>query len=425
MTDYVMVFPAELWDFIRASGFSWGYLNLRVDHGEGVVTISHVWKGDESPHPVNTSSWQRNHYLRYADITPLSAVWYQAHPDLHRLHRELSQRGSATNTDFFSSLLGSSLVTPGPNGIPVVTVSIEDDGRHAVSTWQVNDEAAWPTRTIVIDQDASPLEFIKEEWPVESLADAHVTLVGVGSIGGAAAQVLCSAGVGHLSLFDPDRLEQRNLARHQLKGEDLGRFKARALRSRLEDRYDVKVDAFCVDIIEAADHLRPVAQASDVILCSADGVAARRVANHVARWARKPLVLAAVFEDGAFGEIIRVRERTGCLWCLRLAQQAEGSLDPEPGLDLGYGTGTAHKPMTAAPPDLQLMGALAAKAAISTILEARGRWEQRLPGDLAIIGLQPKPDMAAPFDIDAAGEVRWHQLPERRLECPTCAAQFV
>jgi hypothetical protein len=150
-------------------------------------------------------------------------------------------------------------------------------------------------------------------------------------------------------------------------------------------------------------------------------VESRRAVNHLARRAGRPAVFACVLEDGAFGEVIRVRERTGCLCCLRLTQIETGSFDPEPGIDLGYGTGTTHRPMTAAPSDLQLVGTLAAKLTLSTLLEARGRWHQRLPGDFAIIGLQPKPDMLPPFDLECAGDIRWNDLPGRRNDCPTCA----
>ena len=62
-----------------------------------------------------------------------------------------------------------------------------------------------------------------------------------------------------------------------------------------------------------------------------------------------------------------------------------------------------------------------AKLTLSTLLETRGRWNQRLPGDYVIVGLQPKPDYPAPFDVTCAGDIRWHDLPARRADCPTCS----
>ena len=112
----------------------------------------------------------------------------------------------------------------------------------------------------------------------------------------------------------------------------------------------------------------------------------------------------------------------GCLLCLRRTLVEDATLDPEPGLDQDYGTGTPHRPMTASPTDLRLMGELAGKAVLATVLERKGYWSQRLPGDWAIVGLQPTPEMPPPFDIDEAGVVRWLGLPPRRDDCPSCAA---
>jgi hypothetical protein len=178
-------------------------------------------------------------------------------------------------------------------------------------------------------------------------------------------------------------------------------------------------ESFPANVVFHADVMRPLFERSDLILGATDGVASRRVVNHLARRAERPLVLAGVLEDGAFGEVLRVHAGTGCLYCLRLEQIETGTMNPEPGLDLGYGTGTAHRPMTAAPHDLAAMGTLAAKVAVSALL-TRHAWNQQLPGDMAIVGLQPVPDMPPPFNISRSGDVKWHQLPQRRADCPTC-----
>ena len=96
-------------------------------------------------------------------------------------------------------------------------------------------------------------------------------------------------------------------------------------------------------------------------------------------------------------------------------------MDPEATLDRGYGAGTRHLPMTAVGADLGLVGQLAAKAAVATLLQARGYRDQRLPGDHAVIGLRPLPGIAAPFDVERAGEVKWSELPAPRPGCPSCS----
>ena len=424
MTDHVVLFPTELWELIDSTGWVWGWLGFRVDEAEGVVTISQISKAREISLPVDTTRWQSSHYLHHADTTPLSGVWYRVQPDLHIVHHELARRGAAIPTDTFRAYVEGGWIVPGVGGLPVVAVSTKQSGFPGVSAWRVFTDQAEPTAISTVDDELRPSDFLSHVWPVEQLDKCEVALIGVGSIGSMIADTLTGAGVGHLVLIDHDRLEQRNLARHRLTGRDLGRLKVHAMRDLLMERgHATRIDPYPINILTETDLLRPIVEGSDLVVCAADGVAPRRVANHVSRWAGKPLVLAAVLEDGAFGEVIRVRNRTGCLYCLRLTQIDNGSFDPEPGIDLGYGTGTAHRPMTAAPSDLQLVATLAAKLALSTLLEAKGRWNQRLPGDFAIVGLQPKPDMPEPFDIECAGDLRWHKLPERRNDCPTCTPE--
>lgn len=181
------------------------------------------------------------------------------------------------------------------------------------------------------------------------------------------------------------------------------------------------VAAYPLSVIDDADRMRPLFAQSDVVICASDGVASRRVANPLARRAGVPLVLACVLEDGAFGEVIRVHANTGCLLCHRKSLAEAGTFDPEPRLDLGYGTGTPHLPMTAVPSDLSLVAELAAKCTIATLLEARGRWNQRLPGDYVVVGLQPLPELPKPFHLERAGQMYWSELSQPRKDCATCA----
>lgn len=58
------------------------------------------------------------------------------------------------------------------------------------------------------------------------IAEAHVAIVGVGSLGSGVADLLARAGVGRLTLIDPDHLSWDNVARHSLGGMAVGRFKA-------------------------------------------------------------------------------------------------------------------------------------------------------------------------------------------------------
>jgi len=169
------------------------------------------------------------------------------------------------------------------------------------------------------------------------------------------------------------------------------------------------------------DH-QPQPDRALLIVCATDGVAPRRVVSHLARRAGRPAVLACVLEDGEIGEVLRLRPwpTAGCLLCQRQHLTASGMLDLEPGLDAPYGRGTAHRPMTAVAGDLHLVGQLAAKAAIATLLEKVGYHEQLLPADQLVVGLRPGPDLPTPFDPSHVGALRWSSPGPPLPGCPTC-----
>lgn len=74
------------------------------------------------------------------------------------------------------------------------------------------------------------------EEKVALLRSARVLVVGVGGVGGCAAEQLCRAGIGALTLLDGDRVDPTNLNR-QLAALDstVGRFKAEVLCERFRD----------------------------------------------------------------------------------------------------------------------------------------------------------------------------------------------
>jgi len=72
--------------------------------------------------------------------------------------------------------------------------------------------------------------------------DAHVAIVGCGSVGGQLATQLASTGISRLTLIDPDRLEAANVYRHVLGRADIGRRKVDALADDLRRRPYLDVD---------------------------------------------------------------------------------------------------------------------------------------------------------------------------------------
>ncbi len=263
---------------------------------------------------------------------------------------------------------------------------------------------------------------VAEHWPLSDLAGRQVVVLGAGSIGSHALDALVEYGIRRLTLVDNDRLLPRNFARHRAHPRHTGRLKVSAERARLLERDPrLLIEALPLDVIYDADTIRPLLAEADLCLVALDGVNPRRVANHLARRAGTPAVFACVLENGAVGEIVRVASPgAGCLTCLRAHLREQGGIEPETTLDRGYGAGTRHLPMTAVGADLGLVGQLAAKTAVATLLQADGYRDQTLAGDHAVIGLRPRPGIAPPFDVKHAGEINWEPLPPPRPGCPSC-----
>jgi molybdopterin/thiamine biosynthesis adenylyltransferase len=278
--------------------------------------------------------------------------------------------------------------------------------------------------TLLHPADADPLAGLPAAWPLHDTRRASVAVVGAGSIGSAAASTLAMYGVGSITLVDDDRLLWHNLSRHQGTRAHVGRYKVDALAEAIASRWPGSaVEPLRLNVISDADQMRPLFDRCQAIVCAADGVSPRRVVSHLARRARATAILACVLLDGAVGEVLRLRPWPGhgCLLCQRQQLIDQGSIDPEPGLDLGYGTGDRHRPMTAVGSDLTLVGQLAAKLTVATVLEAAGHYDQLVTGEYAITGLRRDVGAAPPFDVET-GQVRWLPAAPSCDGCPTCGA---
>lgn len=89
-----------------------------------------------------------------------------------------------------------------------------------------NDVRQWQQRT----------ELLLGEDKMKRLREAHVLIVGVGGVGAYAAEMICRAGVGHLTIVDADTVQPTNINR-QLPATHsvLGRPKAEVLAERFRD----------------------------------------------------------------------------------------------------------------------------------------------------------------------------------------------
>jgi adenylyltransferase/sulfurtransferase len=127
----------------------------------------------------------------------------------------------------------------------------------------------------------------------EKLLRAHVLIVGVGGLGCYAAQTLCAAGVGEITIVDHDKVQLSNLSRQILFCEaDIGLAKATQAKARLlSQNYPATVN--CV-VDKFDENMSAVNRANiDLILDCTDNMAVRLKINRFAAKSRIPLISGA------------------------------------------------------------------------------------------------------------------------------------
>lgn len=125
------------------------------------------------------------------------------------------------------------------------------------------------------------------------LAQAHVLIMGLGGLGCPAATYLAAAGVGRLTLADPDTVELTNLQRQFLYSADhQGAPKAQVAQAALRTlNPEIHVTSVCARLT-GNELLHQVAQA-DVVLDATDNLDSRLAINAACQRAATVLVSAA------------------------------------------------------------------------------------------------------------------------------------
>lgn len=125
------------------------------------------------------------------------------------------------------------------------------------------------------------------------LAAAHVLVVGAGALGIPVLQYLTGAGVGRITLVDPDRAELSNLHRQPIYGRHLGQPKALAAALEMAALNPDTTVAPLVARLDPANAPGLVA-AVDVVLDCADSFAATYALSDACLAANRPLIAASV-----------------------------------------------------------------------------------------------------------------------------------
>lgn len=151
----------------------------------------------------------------------------------------------------------------------------------------------------------------------EKLLDAHVLIIGAGGLGSPVALYLGSAGVGHLTLVDHDRVDATNLQRqiaHTVAR--IGQFKAHSV---IQAVMAINPDAKITPVTERADDalLDKLVCDADLVLDCTDNFATRHAINRACVKHRKPLVSgAAIRFDGQIAVYDSRNPQSPCYACI-------------------------------------------------------------------------------------------------------------
>jgi len=265
------------------------------------------------------------------------------------------------------------------------------------------------------------------------LSRKHVLISGLGSGGSYIAEQLVRAGVGELTLVDPDTVDPANLSRTTYAWDDVGNSKTLALARHLRRiRPDLRLHLHTATLGSfGADELLNRARECDLLLALTDDPAAQSLLNQTAYLASTPAVFAGLYAGAKGGEIILcLPGRTPCYRCATggirdlVGSQGEGSRE------LDYGTGRLAAE-TALAADIHHLDSATVKLALSLLVRnlpdaSLSRFaEDALHHRFSYLCLSMSPDYWFFPEIFKAtpGQYAYQGIwltPEHDPECPVC-----
>lgn len=143
---------------------------------------------------------------------------------------------------------------------------------------------------------------------------ARVLVVGAGGLGCPASLALAQAGVGHLTLADPDRVDVTNLPRQLWhRPQEVGRNKAESAAAGLSRAFPSLSTEALPERVDAGN-AEGLFRSHDAVIDATDGVATKFFLSDVAVLTGVPLVYGGVLRMQ--GQALRVDPGGPCLRCL-------------------------------------------------------------------------------------------------------------
>jgi len=152
---------------------------------------------------------------------------------------------------------------------------------------------------------------------VDILTDKRVMIVGLGSFGSQIAIELAKAGVGHFALFDFDRVELHNLARHTCTTKDLGRLKTDAIKESILGKNKLaEVDLFPLNINLNKELMDEEVAKADLVICATDNNPSRFSLTQSLLKHNKVALFGRAVTRAEGGDVFRHRPGGPCYNCL-------------------------------------------------------------------------------------------------------------
>lgn len=150
----------------------------------------------------------------------------------------------------------------------------------------------------------------------EKLKASRALIVGLGGLGCAASQYLASAGVGHLTLVDFDRVSLSNLQRQILHTDsNIGQLKVESARQRLA-QINPLIEIHNIDRQLNQDEWNNLVVTYDVVLDCTDNVTVRNQLNQACFNAKVPLISGSAIRFEGQVSLFTYQENEPCYHCL-------------------------------------------------------------------------------------------------------------
>ena len=160
-------------------------------------------------------------------------------------------------------------------------------------------------------------QILLDGWDIEAqerLKLSNVLIVGCGGIGCTTAELLARAGVGQITLIDPDLIEMSNLQRQIAYSEaDLGFYKAEVLAKRLKQINPHIHVSYHIERLNQANAAELIST-QDLVLDGCDNFETRYLVNQVCMQAQVALISASAI--GFEGQLLMVEADSACYACL-------------------------------------------------------------------------------------------------------------